>query len=259
MHNEPFHVGSNLVLGATGDLGVELSKRLGETVGVSRSSESEEFEGEIVHADITEEIPLDMVSFDRIYHLATLNSTDYPAPVEKSPEITGSYRILTELQGSENPPEIIYVSSGCALDPELFEGDKVSYSEAKKAGEHIFRGLEEAKVVRLGNIYGGSKGVVEHFLEGAEKSGVLEVHGDGSQTKPFVHLEDAADILTEPPEGTVNFYEDSYSIRQIADMVSSFSDVEVTYLERDTEDTFMPSQSFETEYSLTSYMEERLS
>ncbi len=72
------------------------------------------------------------------------------------------------------------------------------YAQTKLAAEQVVRGLVashglEAVIVRFPGVYGaGLRGAlaVARFFERASADGVLEVHGDGAQTRSPIHVED---------------------------------------------------------------------
>jgi len=226
---------SDLIIGATGPLGVKLSKALENPVGASRKSNSEDFEGELIHSDITQHLPFNLEDFDTVYHLATLNSTA-KAPANTWPEVKGTRNILEEAKSLDNHPRIVYVSTGAVVDSNIENLDQfdqngdLNYSEANTVGEILAENYQNSCIVRPGNIYGSGNGVISNFLEKAENGENLEVYGNGEQKRPFIHVEDAVNALLEAEEtGSLEAYEDHYSMEEIAGEVAELYDVEIEY------------------------------
>ncbi|MBC5793282.1 MAG: NAD-dependent epimerase/dehydratase [Nanohaloarchaea archaeon] len=222
---------SNLILGATGNLGPELSVRLEDnSLGISRSSGSELFESQLLHCDITSsDLPVRLEEFDTVYHLATLNNGE--APREEWPEVEGTENLLEEARKIDSSPRIVYVSSGSAaqVNPDQ-DKDWLSYPGANAVGESIIQGYENHSIVRLGNVYGSGSGVIDSFTERSKEGERLEVYGDGNQLRPFIHIEDAISAITEVGNGSrLEAYESHRSIGSIAERISDLSGVEVSY------------------------------
>ena len=254
---------SDLIIGATGPLGIELSEALENPVGVSRKSNSETFEGELVHADITENIPFNLGNFDTVYHLATLNNNT-EAPKNSWPEIEGTKNILEEVKSLDKDPRIVYVSTGAVVDSDIenldqFNQDRdLNYPEANSVGEILAKNYQNSCMVRPGNIYGSGNGVISNFLEKAENGETIEVYGNGEQQRPFIHIEDVVDALLEADEtGSLEAYEDHYSIKEIAGKVTGLYDVEVKYNgDQEVSSRKMPDdfRTYDTEISLGSWL-----
>lgn len=244
-----------LILGA-GDIGAELSWELKEPVGISRTR-NQDFEGETILSDLKAGIPVRLSEFDSIYHLATKNSgtEDYGW---RLPDVQATRNVVEQLKRIEEEPELVYVSSCSSLQVSPGTGE-LSYPEAKASGEMIANEYPNTTVVRLGNVYGDGKGVVDHFIEKAEEGEEIVVHGDGTQQKPFIHIEDAVEALRERPFPEFNAFEDRYSVQEIAEYISDLSSSEIVYKSgKDSETVEAPASSFETNYCLEEYIEQKL-
>ncbi len=222
---------SNLILGATGNLGPELSVRLEDnSLGISRLGGSEPFEGQLLHCDMTSsDLPVRLEEFDTVYHLATLNNGE--APREEWPEVEGTENLLEEARKTDSSLKIVYVSSGSAaqVNPDQ-DKDWLSYPEANAVGESIIQEYENHSIVRLGNVYGSGSGVIDSFLERSIRGETLEVYGDGTQLRPFTHINDAITAITEVgKESRLEAYEEHHSIGSMAERISDLSGVEVSY------------------------------
>jgi UDP-glucose 4-epimerase len=147
-------------------------------------------------------------SIDVIVHLAA------SAGVQESVEgpikdcninVLGTLNYL-EAARQNNVKRFVFASSGAAVgesEPPIHEEvvpQPVSpYGASKLAGEAYcsayFRtfGIDTA-VLRFGNVYGSLSGhknsVVAKFIRQAINGEILEIYGDGSQTRDFIHIDD---------------------------------------------------------------------
>lgn len=251
----------SLVLGATGDLGRELIERLQDPVGVSRSDDPD-LDIETVTADITEEVP-DPEGYDTVYHLATLNSDGHPADPDDSPDVAGTKNIVEALEEieKEHRPDLVYVSSAAAIDPDPAD-DGVSYSEAKTLGEATASRLDDISIVRPGTVYGDGKGAIAYFLSRAEDGEDLSIYGDGTQERSFVHIDDVTDAIAEAgPGDMIEVGEDRYSLNEVADIFEDAADTGREYdHDQETSDVTLTGgrEQYETEQSLEEYIHENL-
>lgn len=158
-------------------------------------------------------------SLDRIYHLACPASPVYYQfdPIEtletavfgtrealRLAEKTGARMLLTstsEYYGDplEHPQKETYNGNVDALGP------KACYEEGKRAGEtltkdyHEVRGVD-ARIIRFFNVYGPNMlfhdgRVVSNFVRQALLDEPITVHGDGTQTRSFLYIDDAIEAL----------------------------------------------------------------
>jgi nucleoside-diphosphate-sugar epimerase len=101
------------------------------------------------------------------------------------------------------------------------------YSVTKLAAEQIvanrLKDNAEYQILRLSHVVGlrdREDGVLEAFCRGV-RYGKLVVHGNGTQTACFLHLEDLADAVirclsVNPPSGIYNVSTETISVRQLA-------------------------------------------
>lgn len=119
--------------------------------------------------------------------------------------VLGTLNVL-EAARAAGDPRVVFASSGAPLghvEPPIHEEiaphPASPYGASKLAGEgycsayfHSF-GVETV-VLRFGNVYGplsGHKGsVVARFFKDAYAGRPLEIHGDGSQTRDFIFIDD---------------------------------------------------------------------
>jgi UDP-glucose 4-epimerase len=84
----------------------------------------------------------------------------------------------------------------------------------------------ETYILRVGNVYGFSNSmrfdaVINRFAFEANFTKRINIHGDGQQSRAFIHVDaltqGLSDLLTtEVPVGIYNFVENNYSIMDIA-------------------------------------------
>lgn len=151
--------------------------------------------------------------FDIIIHLAANTgvgpSVDDPR-ADCMKNVIGTFNYL-EASRHNDIPRFIFASSGAPageVEPPIHEElppHPVSpYGASKLAGEGYcsayFRtfGIETV-VLRFGNVYGpGSihkSSIVAKFINRALQGQVLEIYGDGSQTRDFIYIDDLIDAI----------------------------------------------------------------
>lgn len=212
-----------IVTGGAGFIGSHLVERLveqGSPVLVvddlstgSRVSVAES--ADLVVRDIATD-PLDKLFHDFrpdvVYHLAAQASV--PAS-ERDPQrdlavnVLGTHRVSKAAVGSR-ARRLVFVSSGGAIYGETTRAvterarpQPLSYYGVHKlaAESHVALSGAPFAVARPSNVYGprqraGLEGaVVASFVNQAMKLGSLHIHGDGHQTRDFVHVADVVDAL----------------------------------------------------------------
>jgi UDP-glucose 4-epimerase len=150
---------------------------------------------------------------DVVVHLAA--NTGVPQSVadpvkDCNTNVIGTLNVL-EGARQKGVGRFIFASSGAPLgvqNPPLHEEMAAHpaspYGASKLAGEgycsayfHCF-GLETV-VLRFGNVYGEGSGhkqsVVAKFIKEALSGDTLEIYGDGSQTRDFIHISDLTEAI----------------------------------------------------------------
>jgi len=138
------------------------------------------------------------------------------------------------------------------IDEETEQNPLNPYAESKVAAENALADAVEkygidGTAVRMSTNYGWAPGirfnlVVNHFVFRGLTGRPLTVYGDGSNWRPFIHVEDAArayaEAALEPdawPQMTYNVGSaaENYRIAEIAEVVSEEldCDIDITYLE----------------------------
>lgn len=191
-----------------------------------------------------------------MYHLATRNSGEEDC-AWNLPEVQASRNLVDWLKKIQNGPELVYASSFSAINAGP-EGSVLSYSEAKKVGETICREYDRTRIVRLGNVYGDEKGVVDSIIQTARDEGKITVHGDGSQKRPFISIKDATRSLKKSKRRTVNAHEEVYTIKAVAEKVTEVFNAEINLRkEVETSNVEPPASNFQTKNSLGEYIEDK--
>jgi UDP-glucose 4-epimerase len=163
---------------------------------------------------------------DAVFHLAAQASVpmSIQAPLrDLAVNVTGSHRVAAAARDA-GARRLVFVSSGGAVYGETtraategaLPGPTSYYGVHKLAAEgHIALAGMPYAIARPSNVYGPRQGaglegaVVAAFLDQAISTGVLRIHGDGRQTRDFVHVDDVVAALlrlAEPdvPSGTWN-------------------------------------------------------
>ena len=256
-----------LVTGAAGQLGSYLVERLSvehEVTGLDlRAPEPQQetfVKGDIKDYKLAMNLCKDK---DAVIHAAAQVSVDRSVsdPVlDASENIMGTINML-EAATKTMAGQFIYISSAAIFgDPvktPLDEGHPTSplspYGASKLAGEkyalafHSTYGLN-ATSIRPFNIYSPRQdplspysGVITRFIDMAKEGGPLTIHGDGSQTRDFVHAEDVVKMV-ELCLGNEKAYGQIFncgtgkatSVKELAEIVIELSgkEIELTFGER---------------------------
>ena len=148
-----------------------------------------------------------------VYHLAAQASVprSMADPLhDLTVNVVGTHRVATATREA-GAARLVFVSSGGAVYGETVRpaterslpAPRSHYGVHKLAAEgHVaLAGLPYA-IARPSNIYGprqqpGLEGaVVAAFLDQARRAGRLTIHGDGSQTRDFIHVDDVVEALS---------------------------------------------------------------
>ena len=202
---------------------------------------------------------------DLIYHLAAINGTKWFHEAAHSVidvNINGTLRTL-ELAMAHDA-KYVFASSpeafGEPLSQPLTDGDSMVFTDPKQHQRHSYGGSKylgevacqhaardglDVQIVRPFNAYGPRlKGdnygqVISMFFHQLLESRVLNVHGDGSQTRSFTWIDDVVDGFVEvgmqdlPTGAAYNLGSiEEVSIIDLATRIASFGDdVTITFSE----------------------------
>lgn len=154
---------------------------------------------------------------DCVYHLAAKVSVPESVlyPREYNIINVGGTVSVMEAMRDVGVRRVVFISSGAIYGDQAEQPLKEDtppnpgspYAVSKLAAEHYVRtigslwGLETVSL-RVFNVYGPGQplsvahpSVVPHFLRQAVKGGTLVIHGDGSQTRDFVYLDDVVEAM----------------------------------------------------------------
>ncbi|RLM54047.1 NAD-dependent epimerase/dehydratase family protein [Halobellus sp. Atlit-31R] len=200
----------------------------------------------LIRADVTDEEALAraMAGVDVVFHLAAVvsveQSVDDPQESHRV-NVDGTLAVLERAR--HEGARVVFASSAAVYgDPdqlpvsETAETDPQSpYGADKLAADtysRVYADVYDLPVVALRyfNVYGPGQrgpysGVVDAFLERAADDEPLVIHGDGEQTRDFVHVFDVvrANLAAATTEHTGTAFNvgtgDAISIRDLADVV----------------------------------------
>lgn len=223
-----------LVTGGAGFIGRWVVKKLleaGHTVlayddlsngslsNIEEFSQQEAFR--FVHGDIKDQVMLEKIfqeKFDRVYHLAASinvqDSIDEPR-VTFDNDVLGTFNVLEACRGQNT--KMLFMST-CMVYERSQEGGGIReehpvkpvspYAASKLAGEALTMsyyytyGLPTV-VVRPFNTYGpfqkasGEGGVVAIFIQRDLQGELLQIYGDGTQTRDLLYVEDCAEFVIQ--------------------------------------------------------------
>lgn len=192
---------SSLVLGGKGFIGRHLCKLL---------SNPRLFEGKYEDEEKVKEA---LKGVETVFHLVSTTvpfSSNQDMSLDLLSNVLPTIRLLN-LCKEEGVKRVVFISSGGAVygpsDRPLKESDETrpvcSYGIHKLAIEkylHLFHHLYglDYRILRVSNPYGEdqdtkrSQGVVARFLDRVKKGMPIEIWGDGSTVRDYVHVDDVA-------------------------------------------------------------------
>jgi nucleoside-diphosphate-sugar epimerase len=154
--------------------------------------------------------------FDVVIHLAAniivQESIDNPRKIFEN-DVVGTFNLLEEAK--KTSARFVFMSTCMVYDTASFSGAiseshptraASPYAGAKLAGENIVQSYYHAYglptvILRPFNTYGpyqkttGEGGVVSIFIQKELNGGVLNIYGDGTQTRDLMYVEDCADFV----------------------------------------------------------------
>jgi len=203
------------VTGSSGQIGSRLLARLAESHEV-HGFDLRPSPHTTVLDIATPETVAALKGFDVILHLAALisvpESVEHPLPYVRS-NLVGTANILEAARSGGG--RVVFISSAAVYGeprtspiPETHPTNPTSpYGLTKASGEEFARLYHrlyslDVSIVRPFNIYSEDlkpdnpyAGVIAIFLRNARSGRALEVHGDGGQTRDFVHVSDVVQFL----------------------------------------------------------------
>jgi UDP-glucose 4-epimerase len=200
-----------------------------------------------IHGDIRDEATVDAAveGVDVVFHEAALVSV--AESVERPTESHGinATGTLNVLEAARKHDARVVIASSAAVygDPEetpVDEGQRLEptspYGLDKVASDHYARLYEDlygldTVALRYFNVYGPGQtggdyaGVITVFLQQARNGEPITVHGDGTQTRDFVHIDDVvrANLLAAETDAVGRAYNvgtgESVTIRELAELI----------------------------------------
>ena len=256
---------SVLITGGAGFIGSHIADRLVESCQVTvldnLSSGSREYvpaEAELIKADIRDESALKdaLQGVDTVFHQAALVSVteSVERPIESHEINLDATLKLLEL--APDSADILLASSTAIYgEPTSLPVDEAEpkapaspYGLDKLSADHFFRLYHQlydlnTTALRYFNVYGPRQrsgqygGVISIFVDQALSGEPITVHGDGTQTRDFVHVDDIVDANIRAAKATtggeafnigtgteVSILELAETVREMVDV-----DVEITH------------------------------
>jgi UDP-glucose 4-epimerase len=240
-----------LVTGGAGFIGGHIVDALHETNDVTildaaptgeTPSNVEVIEGDIRNEDTVEDAVADT---DVVFHEAALVSVAESVAHPKKSHSTNATGTLNVLEAARRYDSRVVAASSAAIygHPEEIPVSETHpleptspYGIDKLATDHYTRryhdlyGLETV-ALRYFNVYGPGQtggdyaGVIKVFFEQARNGDPITVHGEGTQTRDFVHIDDVvrANLLAAETNATGEAYNvgtgDSVTIHELAELI----------------------------------------
>tara|TARA_B110000046_G_scaffold80369_1_gene88618 strand:- start:556 stop:1464 length:909 start_codon:yes stop_codon:yes gene_type:complete len=138
----------------------------------------------------------------------------------------------------------VYGSGESARDLNSVLNPKTFYGISKMRGEEHVNRLSNklnTHIIRCGNVYGFNRSmrfdaVINKFLFEANFHSKINIHGDGQQHRPFVHIQTVCDhlvgvLFSDESSSTSNLVEHNYSINDIAEVLKDlYPELEMIFI-----------------------------
>lgn len=175
---------------------------------------------------------------DVVYHLAAKVTTPFAnsdAHLYEQVNHWGTAELVYAVEESDVKKFIYASSSGIygssleAVDESVAPNPKTFYAISKLRGEDHVRRMQKIAtyILRCGNVYGYSRSmrfdaVINRFVFEANFEKRITVHGDGNQSRSFIHINYLAIALaniihSDVPAGTYNLVERNIKVIDIVD------------------------------------------
>lgn len=213
-----------------------------------------------IQADIlnTRKLKKVLKEVDIVYHLAARIQTPF---AETDPHLFeqvnhwGTAELTYALEESPNIKAFIHVSSisvygastkGKKLNDQSKVNPRTNYGISKMRGEGFVERLMKLNkfpvyLLRVGNVYGHSNSmrfdaVINRFAFEANFTKRINIHGDGQQSRAFIHVNQLSKNLAvlpfkEVPSGIYNMVDSNHSIMDIAMLLKDLvPDMEMLFI-----------------------------
>ena len=252
-----------LVTGGAGFIGSYLSRELSRKHEVivfdnlfTGKKENLPEEMEFIKGDLRKICDLAKIpEVDVVFHLASQTSASFSI---KSPKLDVEINILGTINllnwcNEYGIKKVIYTSSAAVYgEPQYLPIDEEHptnpispYGISKLSAEKYVLLYRNSIVLRLANVYGkggakeGEAGVIQIFAEKAKNREQLEIFGDGTQTRDFINVKDAANacMLALSYEGKERIFNigsgKETSVNELVELFKKYEpNLKVKYLRR---------------------------
>ncbi len=188
---------------------------------------------------------------DVVFHLAAKVLTPFATTSGHEFEQTNHWGTAELVYAIEenNVKKLIYMSSTSVYgashaDENSYPDPQTLYGNSKLRGEEHVRRLFDkidAYVIRCGNVYGYNRSmrfdaVINRFMFEAHFKGRISIHGNGKQSRAFIHVAAVADVLSDlllhqVPSGTYNLVEKNLQVLDIVDVLKQvYPDLEFIFV-----------------------------
>lgn len=191
-----------LVTGGNGYIGTNILMRFNDEM--SEHIEVDACDYGIVYPDLPLAHQLsfsDIAKYDAIVHLAALSGI---IACEENPQSAVQENILTAMNVFKHATKagipVVFTSSQAAKNPTSSKYAFIKWSCEQMAYLYNNEGGMNY-VLRLSNVYGGheylekKQTIVKQFITRYLKGQPLLIHGDGTQTRDFIHVDDVIDAI----------------------------------------------------------------
>ncbi len=213
---------------------------------------------------------------DIVVHLAAKVLTPFATTSGHEFEQTnhwGTAELIYAVEES-NVKRFIYMSStsvyGSAhATEETLPEPRTLYGISKLRGEEHVRRLfdkMDTHIIRCGNVYGYNRSmrfdaVINRFMFEANFNRRISIHGNGKQSRAFIHVSSVAEVLAnmlnaKVPSGTYNLVEKNLQVLDIVDVLKEiYPDLEFIFV---NQHLTLRELSVETALKLYEYMPNKL-
>lgn len=141
---------------------------------------------------------------DLVYHLAAVArvAKSYEDPMRTAEvNVGGALRIVQHYTGGTHDNVTVIVAGTLHRGPSPYAVSKLAMEKSIEHCAGSYFGGGDARVVRFGNVYGGGEGVIDKWMHANE----IEIWGNGSTCKDFIHVDDVvAGLLNPSPKPVSN-------------------------------------------------------
>jgi len=206
--------------------------------------------GELLDSRMLKEVIKDI---DVVYHLAARVTTPFASEASHIFEQVNNWGTAELVYAVEesNVSKFIYLSSTSIygatseiIDLNTVPNPKTFYGTSKLRGEnHVERLFKKmsTQILRCGNIYGYGismrfDAVINRFMFDASFTGRISIHGNGLQTRSFIHVDKAVNILanlikTDFETGFYNMVDKNLSIVDLSNnILNIYPDTEMIFI-----------------------------